>query len=122
VHGVNLTANPSVVATLPGGSANTTLTLQAVGNVADSITLTATLPSGIAATGLPSGPVALNPGESTSIIVGLKPAASTALNSTLTATFTATFGPSSSPLTQYLHVPVPLVLPAPPPTPPPPPP
>ena len=111
VHGVTFTAAPSAVATTPGSPTTTTLTLTAVGNVADSIALTATLPSGLSATGLPTGPISLNPGQSTTITIGLTPAAATPLNSTLAATFTATFGPAASPLTQTLQVPVRVVVP-----------
>ena len=48
----------------------------------------------------------LMPGQSTTETITLTPDASTPLNSMLQATLTATFGPSASPLTQTLEIPV----------------
>jgi uncharacterized membrane protein/transglutaminase-like putative cysteine protease len=110
VHGITLTSTPNAVSTTPGGSTTATLSLTAVGNVADANTLTFTSPAGLAVSGLPQS-VTLNPGQTVTFVAGLTPGASTPLNSTLAATFTATFGPAGSPLTQTIQVPVRVVVP-----------
>ena len=51
-------------------------------------------------------PVSLAVGQSTTETITLTPDASTPLNSNLEATITATYGPSASPLTQTLPIPV----------------
>ena len=51
------------------------------------------------------------PGQSTTETITLTPDASTPLNSFLQATLTATYGPSATPLTQTLTIPVQVVVP-----------
>ncbi len=66
-------------------------------------------PSGLTLAGLT--PVSLAVGQSTTETITLTPDASTPLNSTLDATITATFGPSASPETQTVQIPVDVVVP-----------
>ena len=75
----------------------------------NNIALTDTLSSGLTLTGLT--PVSLAVGQSTTETITLTPDASTPLNSTLDATITATFGPSASPETQTVQIPVNVVVP-----------
>ena len=85
------------------------ITITNVGNVAESnIALTAALPSGLMLTGLNT--LTLGIGQSATETVILTPDALTPLNSTLQATITATFGPSASPSTQTLQLPVEVVV------------
>ncbi|HXG10326.1 MAG TPA: hypothetical protein VNK04_11225 [Gemmataceae bacterium] len=110
VHGVTVIANPVTVNTTPGNGVEATVTVTAVGNVAEAITLTATSSAGLGVSGLPQT-VTLNPGQSATFPVQLTPDAATPLNSTLAATITATYGPSGTPLTQAVLVPVRVVVP-----------
>jgi hypothetical protein len=101
VHGVTLTADPSVFATTPGGPATTTLTLRAVGNVTETVSFTATLPAGMTAGGL--DPVTLTPGQTPTQTVTLTPATTAALNSRLAATITANYG-STAPVATFVLI------------------
>jgi hypothetical protein len=56
-------------------------------------------------------PVTLAVGQSTTEMIALTPDASTPLTCTLDATITATFGPSASPVTQTVQIPVNVVVP-----------
>ncbi len=109
IHGVSLTSDPPAVGTTEGTPVSTTLTLASAGNVAETVDLTAALPSGLSAGAL--GSVTLGVGETTTRTLTLTPAAGTPLNTTLTATIAATFGPSASPLTQTILIPVAVVVP-----------
>ncbi len=105
IDAVTVAANPSAVSTIPGSPVSTTVTLTNVGNVTeDNIALTDTLPSGLTLTGL--APVSLAVGQSTTEIIALTPDASIPLNSILDATVTATFGPSASPVSQTVDIPM----------------
>ncbi len=115
IDAVTVTASPTALSAIPGEPVTDTLTLTNVGNVnEDNITLTDTLTSGLTLTGL--APVSLAVGQSTTETITLTPSASTPLNSMLQATIIATFGPSASPVTQTLELPVDVVVPAPPPS------
>jgi hypothetical protein len=110
IDGVTVTANPTAVSTTPGVGVTDTLTLTNVGNVNENnIALTATTSSGLTVSGL--APVSLQVGQSTTEKIMLAPDAATPLNSLLQATITVTFGPSASPQTQTLILPVNVVVP-----------
>ena len=109
VHGVTLVSDPPALNTTPGAPTTATLTLKAVGNVPESVTLAANPSVGLTVNGL--GPVTLEVGESKTETITLTPDAATPLNSTLFATVTATFGPSESPLTQTVPILVQVVVP-----------
>jgi len=110
IDAVTVTSNPAVVNTIPEGAATDTLTITDAGNVPESnITLAATLPGGLTLSGLT--PVSVAVGQSATETVTLTPDASTPLNSALDATITATFGPSASPQTQTVDIPVQVVVP-----------
>jgi hypothetical protein len=96
------TSDPSALSSTPGTPASTTLTLKAVGNVPEDVTLSATLPAGLTASGL--SPVTLAAGEVATQTFTLTPATSTPLNTTMTATITATFGPASASQTATTQV------------------
>ncbi len=110
VHAVTFISTPSAVNTTPGAAVSAILSLQDVGNVPESVTLSSTLPTGLLATGLPSS-VNLTPGQTKTIPITLTPAASTPLNTTQTATFTETFGPAASSSTQQLTLQLRVVVP-----------
>lgn len=97
IDGITLTSNPRSVASTPGSPATTILTLTNVGNVPEDVTLAATLPNGLTASGLSTA--TLQPGGSTTETVTLTPSAATAPNTTLNATFTASYGPAATPQT-----------------------
>ena len=109
IDAVTLTSDPSSVNTTPGTPVADTITLANAGNVPETVSLAATLPSGLTASALT--PVTLAVGQSTTETITLTPDASTPLNSTLDATITATFGPSASPQTQTVQIPVSVVVP-----------
>lgn len=110
IDAVTVTATPSTVNALPGGSIADTITFTNVGNVAENnITLSDTLPSGLTLTGLTT--VSLAVGQSTTETITLTPDASTPLNTDLQATITATYGSSSTPATQSVILPVDVVAP-----------
>ncbi|WP_165224659.1 transglutaminase domain-containing protein [Aquisphaera insulae] len=89
IHGVTLTGAQAVLATIPGTPTTAVLTLRAVGNVGEVVTLSSALAAGLTLDGL-GGPITLAAGESRTITVTLTPGAAVPLNSTLTATITAT--------------------------------
>ncbi len=103
IHGVTLTADPSTAATTPGAAVSTQLTLKAVGNVPETVTLTASAGAGLTPGTLP-GPITLAVGESKTVALTLTPDADTPLGATLAATVTASFGPASA--TQTASAPV----------------
>ena len=110
IDAVTVTGSTTSLNAIPGTPVTDTLTITNAGNVAESnVTLTSALSSGLALSGL--SPVSLQPGQSTTETVTLTPAESTPLNSQLVATVTATFGPSGSPLTQTLTIPVAVEVP-----------
>ncbi|HYH67097.1 MAG TPA: transglutaminase domain-containing protein, partial [Urbifossiella sp.] len=80
VRAVVATVTPAA-GTVPGGSADVTLALRAVGNVPEAITLTSTLGTGLTAAGVPTT-VNLGVGESATYAVHLTVAADAPLNST----------------------------------------
>ena len=97
IDGVTATVSSSAVTSTSGGSATTILTLTNVGNVAETVTPTATLPSGVTASGFTAR--ALQPGQATTETITLSPDSTVALNTLMDVTITATFGPASAPLT-----------------------
>ena len=98
------------MSTPPGAGVTDTITLTNVGNVPENnVTLTATGSSGLTVTGLT--PVSLAVGQSATETITLTPDGSTPLNSTLDTTITATFGPSGTPVTQTVDIPVQVVVP-----------
>jgi uncharacterized repeat protein (TIGR01451 family) len=110
IDAIAMTATPTALSTIPGGPVTDTITFTNAGNVAENnITLTDTLPSGLALTGL--APVSLAVGQSNTETITLTPSSSTPLNSTLDATVTATFGPSAAPVTQTVNIPVSVAVP-----------
>jgi len=94
IDAVTLTSTPTSLSSSPGVAATATLTLQNVGNVPETVTLTATTPSGLTASSLST--ITLAVGATQTETLTLTPDASTALNQTLATTITASFGPSSS--------------------------
>ncbi len=110
IDALTITGSPTSVSTPPGAGVTDTITLTNVGNVPENnVTLTATGSSGLTVTGL--APVSLAVGHSVTETIMLTPGASTPLNSTLDTTITATFGPSGTPVTQTVDIPVQVVVP-----------
>jgi uncharacterized repeat protein (TIGR01451 family) len=110
IDAVTVTASPTAAGTIPGGPVTETLTLTNAGNVAENnVTLTDALSSGLTLTGL--APVSLGVGRSTTESITLTPSSSTPLNSMLNASITVTFGPSASPLTQSVQIPLTIAAP-----------
>ena len=110
IDAVTISDNLTSLNTTPGTPVTDTVTITNAGNVPENnVALTATLPTGLTLTGL--SPVSLLPGQSITQTVTITPAPSTPLNSHLSATITATYGPSASPLTQTLTIPVGVVVP-----------
>lgn len=109
-HGATLTADRPALGTTPGTAANVALTLKSVGNVAETVTLTATLPTGLALGGR-TGTVPLALGGSQTLNLTLTPDANVPLDSTLSVTITATFGPGGELGTQTLTIPIRVVAP-----------
>jgi uncharacterized membrane protein/transglutaminase-like putative cysteine protease len=97
IDAVTMTANQPSLSSTPGVAATTTLTLTNVGNVPETVTLTATLPSGVTAGAFT--PVTLQPGQSTNVPLALTPDSTVPLNSAVDVTITATFGSSTTPVT-----------------------
>ena len=98
IDAVSLTGSPDDArAARPGVAATATLTLQNVGNVSETVTLSTTTPAGLTAGSL--GTVTLAPGATQTETLTLTPDASATLNQTLATTITASFGPSSTPVT-----------------------
>ena len=109
VDGVTLSVSPVELNTVPGTPVTATITLQDVGNVPETVSLATTLPSGLTASSL--SPVTLAVGQTTTETITLTPDASTPLNTFLQATLTATYGPSASPATTTVQIPVHVVVP-----------
>jgi uncharacterized membrane protein len=108
VDGLTLSGDPSAVTVLPGASASTQFTVEAAGNIAENVTLAASLPTGLTLTGL--APLSLSAGQSTTETLQVTAGTSVPLNSTLTVTVTATFGPAGAPLTQTFQILVSVVV------------
>lgn len=96
VHGVTLTPDPAFASASPGSSVPVELTITAAGNVAENVTLSAALPTGVTLNGLPSN-VTLVQGETKTFPLTLNVSNSVVLNTTLHTTITATFGSGSPP-------------------------
>src|SRR5207249_4407319 len=79
----------------------TTLTLQNVGNTAETVSLAAS-GAGVIVTGL--NPLTLAVGQTATETITLTPDPASVVNSTLTPTITATYGPTSAPLTVTTQV------------------
>ncbi|HWB12842.1 MAG TPA: DUF4214 domain-containing protein [Pirellulales bacterium] len=94
VDAVTVASNPASVTSTPGSPATATVTITNVGNVPTKAALSSSTDSNLTASGLPTAPVSVGVGQSTTETVTLTPAASAALNSTLTATFNA--GPAAT--------------------------
>jgi uncharacterized membrane protein len=109
VDAVTLASTPAALNTTPGTPVTATLTLTNAGNVPENVALSAALPAGLTASALT--PVSLAVGQLTTQTITLTPDTATPLNSTLDAAITATFGPSGSPQTQTVEVPVQVVVP-----------
>jgi uncharacterized membrane protein len=109
VHGVTLTSSPPTVDATPGVTATDAVTITAVGNVPETVTLSSSASSGLTVGGLSD--VTLQPGQSVTENVALTPDASTPLDTLLAVTLTATFGPAGSPQTTTLQIPVDVVVP-----------
>jgi uncharacterized membrane protein/sugar lactone lactonase YvrE len=109
IDAITLTSTPTTLNTTLGAPVSATLTLTNAGNVPETVSLADTLPAGLTASSL--SPVSLAVGQSMTETVTLTPAASVPLNSTLQATITATYGPSASPQTQTVALPVNVVVP-----------
>ncbi len=91
VHAVTLAVTPASATVPPGETAAVSLAVSAVGNVGESVTLDATLPAGLALTGLQT-PVVLTPGQTVMQSLGFTPDAGVALGTTLAVSLTASFG------------------------------
>jgi len=107
VDGVTLSSNPAGVTSSPGVATTATLTLQDVGNVPETVTLTDTAAAGLTISQFT--PVSLAVGQTKTVTVTCTPAANAALNSTLATTFTATYGPVANPQTATTEVDVQVV-------------
>ncbi len=97
IDAVSLTSTPTSLSSSPGVAASTTLTIQNDGNVPETVTLTATTPSGVTASSL--APITIAVGATQTETLTLTPDAASPLNRTLATTITASFGPSSAPVT-----------------------
>ncbi|MGA7497961.1 MAG: MBG domain-containing protein, partial [Isosphaeraceae bacterium] len=109
IDAVTLTSDPPSMNAAPGATATDSVTITNAGNVPENVMLSASATSGLTVAGLSD--VSLQPGQSATESVALTPDAATPLNSFLQATITATFGPSDSPQTQTLQIPVDVVVP-----------
>ena len=110
IDAVTVTGTPTSVNAIPGQPTTDTITATNVGNVSENnIVLTSMATTGLAVTGLT--PLSLAVGQSATETVTLTPDPSTLLNTTLDATLTATFGPSATPATQTLDIPVAVLVP-----------
>jgi uncharacterized membrane protein len=109
-HGVVMTVSPRSAGTTPGVALAGTLTLSAVGNVPEVITLSSELSIGLSLTGLPTT-ITLQPGETVNLPFSLLPSAATPLNSTLNAKVIAKFNPAGELFNQQVQIPVRVVVP-----------
>lgn len=91
VAAVTVESDPPAVATIPGAAVSAEMTIKNVGNVPYNLAVGATLPDGLAISGLTT-PVLLAVGETTTQTVTFTPSANTPLNSTLTPTII--YGPA----------------------------
>ncbi len=103
IQAVTLSALPPSLSSTPGTGANTTLTLQSVGNVQTPVTLTAALDSSISLTGLPSS-VTVESGQTSTQPLTITPDLGAPLAVPLNATITATFGDPANPQTTSIAV------------------
>lgn len=87
---------PSFISATPGSTTNTTLSLTAAGNVNETVSLQATLPSGVSVSGLP-GSVTLAKGETKTFPLTVSVGAGVLINQTLTATVTGTIAGAAQP-------------------------
>ncbi|HEV3310798.1 MAG TPA: hypothetical protein VG815_09790, partial [Chloroflexota bacterium] len=97
IDSVSVSSSPTSLSSSPGVAASTTVTLQNDGNVSETVTLSATTPTGVSASGLTT--LTLAAGATQTETLTLTPATSVALNQSLATTITATYGPTASPLT-----------------------
>lgn len=104
LHAMKLSINPSSPNAAPGVPVAVELNLKSEGNVPENITISVQVPSGLMSSSLNNMNLAV--GSSVTQSFMLTPSANVPLNTTLTAIITATFGPSSSPQTQTLQIPV----------------
>jgi uncharacterized membrane protein len=101
IHGVILTSTPTEVTTLPGTQIQTTMVIEARGNVPETVSFTVDAAAGLTVDGLQQ--VTLHPGEQTELIIALTPDVAVPLNSILTATISATFN-GNEPVVLFLPV------------------
>jgi uncharacterized membrane protein len=97
IDGVTAAVSSAALTSTSGASVTTTLTLTNVGNVDETVTPSATLPSGVTVSGL--APITVKAGQSATETITLTPDSSVALNSPVDITITAMYGPAASPLT-----------------------
>ena len=110
IDAVTLSSDPPQVSTVPGVAGTAQLHADQCGQRAgDGIVLLPQARRGCRWAGCRRSSLAV--GKSAAETVNLTPERTTPLNSTLQATLTATFGPSDSPLTQTLDIPVDVVVP-----------
>ncbi len=109
VDAVALSASPSLVDLPPGASGSVALSLTNVGNVAETIALSAEGSTDLTAGAL--APLTLEVGQSQSSTLVLTSSAATPLNSTLTADVTAAAGSNSSAASQTVAIQVRIEVP-----------
>ena len=103
VHGVLLTSDSVDLTALPGSPVTTTLTIEAVGNVIESVTFDIGLPDGLNLSGVM--PTNVTPGQPVTQTLTLTSEIGVPLNTTLPLNLTANFGGlTDSPLTLLLRV------------------
>lgn len=110
VHGVTASIAHDRIGTLPGQAVSGTLTLAAVGNVIETITLTTELAEGLTLTGMPPT-ITLSPGEVVAVPFTLLPSLSASLNSILAATITAAFNPAGEVFNRVVQISVRVAVP-----------
>lgn len=110
IHAVLVSADPSALSGTPGSAVQSALTLTAVGNVAEDVSLASTLPAGLALSGLVS-PLTLGPGQPATQTLTLTPDAGVPLNSALVVSITTSFGPPASPSTETTQLTLQVVVP-----------
>ncbi|MBX9622479.1 MAG: hypothetical protein K2X82_01560, partial [Gemmataceae bacterium] len=109
-HGVTVAVDPAGAGATPGTTVAGTLTLRAVGNVAETVNLLTVLPTGLTLAGL-SATATLQPGQSVALPFTLTVAADTPLNTTLTAGLTARFSPLGEAFDVNVRIPVRVAVP-----------
>ena len=100
VDGVTLALSPTALSTTPGAAVTATLTVAAVGNEPEDVTLSDTTDTGLSLSGLSSQTIAA--GSSATETLTLTPDAATALGTYLNGSITASFGPAGATQTQSL--------------------